>query len=274
MKTIFKFLMICLFVSACNNSETSAKGMSSVSYEAIEDESIEYRDAKYGGKSKNIIDEVERKLIKTGDIAFETDDLSATRKHIEQAVKKFNGYISSDNERKSSYDITSNLTVRIPSKNFDVFLAEISSKVDKFDSKNMSVNDVTEQFLDVQARLKVKKALEERYSELLKKTKSVKEILEVERELTTVRADIESMEGRLKYLQNQVSFSTLNIRFYKVEVVKSSSKSFWRRLANAFNNGIDNIKWFFLGLINIWPFILLGTLAFIFIRKRIKQRKK
>lgn len=270
MKTILKTLLLCLLILSCSG-ERSAKGTSSSNYKVTEDS---YKEASLKESNEISSEQIERKLIKTGNIAFETDDLSATRKHIEQAVKKCNGYISKDDEYKSSSTITTNITVRVPSKNFDIFLADISSKVDKFDTKNISVNDVTEEFLDVQARLKVKKALEQRYSELLKKAKSVKEILEVERELTSVRADVESMEGRLKYLQNQVSFSTLSIRFYKVELNKSSSKSFWRRLANAFTNGVDNIKLFFLGLVNIWPFILLFIAIYIIIKKRIKQRKK
>lgn len=272
MKTIVKTFLICLFLVNCSDSSHSEKGVSSVRHEMADAPKM-MKESSNVENDEISSEKIERKLIKRGSIAFETDDLSTTRKNIEQAVEKFDAYISSDNESKNSYEVTSNVTVRIPSKNFDGFLAEIASKVDKFESKNISVDDVTEQFLDVQARLKVKKSLEERYSELLKKTKSVKEVLEVERELTKVRSDIESMEGRLKYLQNQVSFSTLDIRFYKVEVVQSSSKSFWRRLANAFNNGIDGIKWFFLSLVSIWPFILIGIGVFLFIKRRSKTSK-
>lgn len=272
MEATLKLLLIFLFFMSCSSDSKHLESVSSPIHKAIEESSVMEKSSSPDEEVNP--KEIERKLIKTGSVSFETDDLSATRKYIEQAVEKYNGYISTDNQYKSHNNITSNLTVRIPSKKFDAFLSDISSKVDKFDSKDISVKDITEQFLDIQVRLKVKKALEERYKDLLKKTNSVKEILEVEKELTIVRADIESMEGRLKYLQNQVSFSTLNIRFYKVEISQPSSKSFWRRLANAFTNGIDNIKWFFIGLVNIWPFIIISTLAFILIKKRIKNRKK
>ena len=272
MRIISFFFGEVLLLTSCNNKGENPNSYGSLKASEnfdIAEEVVE--------SSENVTDNkeviIERKLIKTCDISFETDNLLETRNHIEQAVKKYNGYISADNEYKSSQNITSNLTVRIPSENFDPFLNEISSKVERFDNKNISVNDVTEQFLDVQARLKVKKELEQRYSEILKKASSVKEILEVERELTNVRSEIESMEGRLKYLQNQVSFSTLTIRFYKEEVSKAYSKTFGRRIADAFTNGIDNIKWFFIGLVNIWPFILLIVLLIIFIKKRIKRKE-
>lgn len=272
MRTILVFFGTFLLFISCNSKganptsygELKTSGNFDITKEIVEASEV-------ASENKEVT--IERKLIKTGDISFETDNLLETRNYIEQAVKKYNGYISADNEYKSSQNITSNLTVRIPSESFDTFLNEISSKVARFDNKNISVNDVTEQFLDVQARLKVKKELEQRYSEILKKASSVKEILEVERELTNVRSDIESMEGRLKYLQNQVSFSTLTIRFYKKEVSKAYSKTFGRRIADAFANGIDNIKWFFIGLVNIWPFILLIVLLIMLIKKRIKRKE-
>lgn len=273
MKKILNLFVVVILLTACNGggenleSYGNNKALGNMVIDKDIEESVEL-------KGNNEAPVVERKLIKTGDVSFETSDLSATRNHIEQVLKKYNGYISTDNEYKSSQSITTSLTVRIPSKNFDAFLNEISSKVTRFDNKNISVNDVTEQFLDVEARLKVKKELEQRYSEILKKASSVKEIIEVERELNNVRLEIESMEGRLKYLQNQVSYSTLTIRFYKKEVSKTYSKSFGRRIADAFGNGIDNIKWFFIGLVNIWPFILLITLLVIFIKKRIKRKKE
>ena len=273
MKKILNLFVVVILLTACNDggknleSYGNNKALGNVVIDKDIEESVEL-------KGNNEAPVVERKLIKTGDVSFETSDLSATRNHIEQVLKKYNGYISTDNEYKSSQSITTSLTVRIPSKNFDAFLNEISSKVTRFDNKNISVNDVTEQFLDVEARLKVKKELEQRYSEILKKASSVKEIIEVERELNNVRLEIESMEGRLKYLQNQVSYSTLTIRFYKTEISKAYSKNFGKRIIEAFSSGIDNIKWFFIGLVNIWPFILLITLLVIFIKKRIKRKKE
>ncbi|WGH75929.1 DUF4349 domain-containing protein [Tenacibaculum tangerinum] len=274
MKSVLIFFSALVLLISCNNNDYKREAGAYQYSESIEDVAVsEEQEMQANTTVTNNEITIERKLIKTGDISFETNDLSATRNQIAQAVQKYNGYISGDNEYKSSQNITSSLIVRIPSKNFDAFLNEISSKVERFDTKNISVNDVTEQYLDIEARLKVKKELEKRYGEILKKASSVKEIIEVERELNKVRSEIESIEGRLKYLQNQVSYSTLTIRFYKEEVNSAYSKSFGRLLADAFGNGIDNVKWFFIGLVNIWPFILLLVLLIVFIKKRIKRKK-
>ena len=273
MKILAQLLFAFIFLLGCGGNNDTPSYSVSANYEEAEMLEVKADANESYSKSDILPKEIQRKLIKRGDVSFETNDLVKTRKHIEETLQKYKGYISEDNQHKSLDNITTNLTVRIPSESFDAFLNDLSTEVDKFDHKNISVNDVTEQFLDIEARLGVKKALEARYNELLQKATSVKEILEIEKELAGVRSDIESMEGRLQYLQNQVSYSTLSIRYYKVEVTKSSSKSFWRHLANAFFNGIDNIKWFFIGLVTIWPFILLLVGGIYVVRKRIKRKK-
>jgi len=186
-------------------------------------------------------------------------------------VNQNNGYIASDNEYKSSDRISSTISLRVPAEKFDTILSEIAKGVEKFDSKNIRISDVTEQFLDVEALLKTKKALEAKYLEILKKAKTVSEILDVERELGNLRSDIESTEGRLKYLQNQISFSTLNITFYKQ--IAASETSFIGKISKAFKKGFENVKDFFLYLINIWPFIIILLILFFYVRKRRLRTK-
>ena len=129
---------------------------------------------------------------------------------------------------------------------------------------------MTEEFLDVEARLKNKKELEARYQEILKQAKNVKEILEIERELNTLRSDIESMEGRLKYLQNQVSLSSIQITYYK-ELTKRTA--FGQKFAQGFRSGWTNLIWFLVGLVNIWPFLLLLGLGIFGLKRYLRNKK-
>lgn len=198
---------------------------------------------------------VERKLIKEGEIAFETNDLSTTRKTIFDAVEKHKGYVSSDREFKSQGRNSNTIIIRVPADHFDNLLKDASQGVEKFKRKEINVKDVTEEFLDIQARLKTKKELENRFIDLLKQAKNVTEILEIEKQIGELRSDIESTEGRLNYLQNRVSFSTLTITFY--ENIPNQTKV-GEKLKDGFRNGWDNLIWFFVILVNIWPFILIG----------------
>ena len=198
---------------------------------------------------------VERKLIKEGRVEFETDDINSTRKLIFESIKKYKAYISSDQEYKFSRRISNTIIVRVPAKNFDLLLSDITKGITKFDSKNIEVKDVTEEFIDIQARLKTKKKLENRYLELLKKANTVTEIIEVEKQIGQLRSEIESIEGRLKYLTSKVSLSTLTITFYQTV---PNETEFGNKFKNGFKNGWNNLIWFFVFLTNIWPFILIG----------------
>jgi hypothetical protein len=214
---------------------------------------------------------IERKRIKTGSITFETKALGDTKKKIIAALTDAKGYVSRDNQYKSEERIHMTLTVRVPAENFDALLEEISKGVALFDAKNIHISDVTEQFLDTESRLKTKKALEITYLKILKKARTVREILDVERELANVRGAIEAAQGRIKYLQSQVSFSALNITFYKK--VKGTDIGFASTLQEAFKEGFVKIQAFLVNLITFWPFIILVVLVSYFLRKKIKKIK-
>lgn len=273
MKKIILYISIAILTVSCDDIQENAYKAQVLEYDAASSRKSFASDNKI--KEASIVRKdnvtVERKLIKTGNITFETKELEATRKTILDLVHQNNGYVASDNQYKSHDRISTTIAVRVPAKNFDTILEGIAKGVEKFDNKSINISDVTEQFLDVQARLKTKKALEVKYLEILKKAKTVREILDVERELGKLRADIESTEGRLKYLQNQVSFSTLNITFYKKTAADEST--FGSKFGNAFKDGFENIKAFFIFIIKIWPFIIILLLVFFYLRRRISRTK-
>jgi Cdc6-like AAA superfamily ATPase len=218
---------------------------------------------------QNSLQSIERKLIKEGRVEFETENLSLTRKTIFAAVNKYQAYVSSDQEFKSPGRKSNTIIIRVPADNFDNLLSEATQGLEKFEHKEINVKDVTEEFLDVQARLKTKKELEQRFIDLLKEAKTVPEILEVEKQIGQLRSDIESIEGRLNYLQNRVSFSTLSMTFY--ESTKGESE-FSQKFKNGFKNGWENLIWLFVGLTNIWPLILIGL--GLIIGFKVFRRKK
>ena len=270
MKKAILFLSIFFVVVSCNSNQEKAAALESMQYDAATSRKTKSSIQRLNNPSPKQSN-IQRKLIKTGNISFETKDLEATRKIIIDLVNQNNGYVSNDNQYKSNDRVSATISIRIPADKFDAILEEIAKGVEKFDSKNIRISDVTEQFLDVEARLKTKKTLEFKYLEILKKARTVREILDVERELGKLRSDIESTEGRLKYLQNQVSFSTLNITFYKQ--ITASETSFIGKLSKAFKTGFENVKNFFLYMINMWPFIIILLLVFFYFRKRRLRAK-
>lgn len=275
MKKILQILLVTLLLACENSSKNERYDYNSNGFflqksvlenpEELEETVV----VGYGAKKETL--STPKKLIKNGTISFETDDLVKTKASIAHSIQKVNGYISSENQNNYGDRKTINLSVRIPAQYFDSILSQISKNVVKFDTKNIQISDVTEEFLDVESRLKNKKQLEIKYLDILKRANSVQEILEVEKELGKIREEIESTEGRLKYLENQVAFSTLNISFYKIE--ESESTSFVKRLSNGFSNGFENLKSFFIGLLQIWPFIIVFVVIVFWLKKRVLKRK-
>lgn len=202
---------------------------------------------------------IERKLIRNARLGFQSDDLEKTEIRLNKLTKQLEGYVSNDESNNNYGEFRHSLTVRIPSKNFDAFLKGVGEGVDEFDYKNISTNDVTAEYLDVESRIKTKKELETRYLEILNKANSVTEMLEIERELNNVRGEIESAQGRLKYLKNQVSYSTFYIEYYKE--VPYQGDSFAERMGEGFGNGWNNLLMFFVGIVNLWPFLILIIVA-------------
>ena len=110
----------------------------------------------------------QRKLIKNGTISFETNDIEKTRKEIEKLYQEFNGYIASENHFNYGERLQHDQEIRIPSQNFDPFIQKLEQLGTKVENKNISTQDVTEEFIDVEARLKTKKDLEARYRRAIK----------------------------------------------------------------------------------------------------------
>ena len=98
-------------------------------------------------------------------------------------------------------------------------------------------------------------------------------MLEIERELSQIREEIEAKQGRLKYLQSQVSLSTLEIEFYKDEVTTQVTNSYGSKMVNALKSGWNGVSVFFLGLLHLWPFLILLGIGAFFMRRTFKGNK-
>lgn len=216
----------------------------------------------------------EQKIIKTARLTYETQDIEATYSKILELAIQYKGLVQNDNSGKGYNRIFRNMVIRIPSESFQTFIDGVSEGVSYFDQKEISREDVSEEFVDLEARLNAKRELEKRYLELLKQAKNVKEMLEIERELSNIREEIEAKQGRLQFLQNRVSMSTVNIEFYKLTSETGITQSYGQKMLNSLKGGWDGISVFFLGLLYLWPLFLLILIGALVLRKIIRRKKK
>ena len=261
----FSWLFVLLLIAGCEQKAVDSR--SRLASEPLPEKTDIVTD-------KPMLPSLDRKIIKEGEIHFETSDLDETRQRITASVTSLEGYISKENQYTYNDRISQTLEIRVPSGNFDKLIEDISKGVERFDTKRIQATDVTEEYLDIELRMRIKKETENRYRELLAKAQTVEEILSIEKQIGELRAEIESIEGRLKYLKDQISYSMLTVTFYEMV---STPVSFTSKLGVGLKNGWNNFIWFLIGLVNVWPFILLGSfgvLGIIAYRKRRKARKR
>ena len=270
MKFLFSIIIISLSL-ACNSNQPNSNNPSVLNAPRMDKAVTETVLSSKQVFSPNKT--IQQKLIKESYLSFETQNLDKTYNYIIGLIKQNGGFIQDDNSNKSYNRISRHLTIRLPSVVFQKTIDSISKQVDFFDTKRISSRDVTEEFIDVEARLKAKKTLEKRYLELLSKAKNVKEILDIERELSEIREEIEAKQGHLKYLKNKVSLSTINIEFYKLTAENGVTVSYGIKMWNAIKSGFNGISLFFLGILHIWPFIIILIIVF-FLGKRWMNKKK
>jgi hypothetical protein len=288
MKSLISSFLVLFFLSCNQNADKTASSIKISPLPAIEESEAvadtaaavaEYAVSNYdvdetASKAKDEYKGIAPKIIKNGNLRFETGDIEATYAQIKTAVGKHQGIVQNDTEGKDYQSVFKNITVRIPNEKFDAFVADISKGVSYFDNKEISSADVTEEYIDTEARLKAKKVLEARYFELLKKAAKVSEMIEIEKQLSEIREEIEAKEGQLRYMQNRIAMSTVTIQFYKTIASESGvTVSYGSKIWNAIKSGFNGISSFFIGLLEVWPFIVILVAVIYFIRKRFKKKR-
>jgi len=268
MRHIFFLSVLFLILSGCSNGDAKNDVQS-------QDLAVTMAQLPPSDKSTGLaLPNVPQKIIKRASLKFETNDLENTFDQIKTAIVANKGNILNDSEGKDNHSVYRNITVKVPSQNFDSFLNAVSKGVSYFERKDISTEDVTEQYIDLNSRLKTKRKLEERYLQILQKATKISEILEIEKQISTIREEIEAKEGQLKYLENHVAESTFTIEFYKTIAEKEGVKvSYGSKIWTAIKTGFFSLSEFLISIISIWPFIIVFCVLAYFIRKRFKRKK-
>jgi hypothetical protein len=158
----------------------------------------------------------DRKLITNGELQLAVADLEQSIDQAQRWANEVGGYAQS---------LTNDtIHLRIPASRWDEALTRATA-MGRVLQKQVQVQDVTEEFLDLEIQLANARALRQRLEELMAKAEDVKAALEVELELARVRTEIERIEGRLKYLSHNVAMSSLVLRFVAVDTAPRRTRS-------------------------------------------------
>jgi hypothetical protein len=213
---------------------------------------------------------IERKVIKNAEITIETDTPAEGQRKIAVIADKHNGFVviseSKQNEAVSQNvaSMEVNVVVRVPARQFDTVIAEIRGVGDRAPYDKSWSQDVTEEYIDLEARIRTKKALEAQFMEIMKQARKISEALEVQTQLADVRTEIERLEGRRRFLENQSALSTIKVTLrMPTPAVAAATRGFLYDLKAAFGDGIDFGTGIFLGVIR-FVIVMIPLTLFIF----------
>lgn len=290
MKNLF-LLLFCLSLSNCSKSGSNKHSVNaeiidiipeskaSSSYQIRPPSAISEKlekDTKSSDAPRKT-DTISRKIIKNGDMRIQIGDIKKAQTQVNDILKSNKAYIQNEEFKNTDVDENLDLTIRVPHKNFDALVNSFSDGVGSVLSKNISSDDVTEEYTDVSIKLANKRIYLEKYRDMLRNAATTKDMLEIQENIRELEDEIDVSEGRLRFIDDRVNYSTLNLSLYK-EKVRSSATSkvgFGSRFVDSLTEGWNSFVGFLLGMVSLWPFFLLIPIIIVLWRKwRSKKKDK
>lgn len=231
-----------------------------------------------GTTAVNREQEIDKKIIKTGGLELVVKKVGEVVTQITEMVTQKQGFVSDSNvytrEDKSQYGY---ITVRVPVKHFEETMNELKAMAEIVEKESVSGVDVTEEFIDLQSRLKNLKIEEEQYQKIVQRAWEIEDVLNATEYLFDTREEIERIEGRIKYLENLTDLATIRVSLSEEPRVEVPVYA-WKPLI-VIKNALRSMIGFWQVIVNvlIWLIIFLaplGILVWVIVKIVEKIRKK
>ena len=276
--TIILLLALLSFSLACSSSEqrmasTNAPTQKDVAQtqEQVKSESYIAQTEKVSlnevDKAESTAEAADRKIIRNADITIEVPSTTDAQHRVTSIAEAHGGFVvTSEAKQRESNDtgqrmLDIKLVVRVPSNQFGTAFDEIKQLAGNTPAEQVTSQDVTEDFIDLEARIKTQKALEVQFLEIMRQAHKIEDALEVQRQIAEVRTEIEKLEGRKRFLENRSSLSTINVNIQTPKpVITVTQSGFGHSLRKAVSDSItlasDMVLFFARFLIMMVPVFL------------------
>jgi hypothetical protein len=224
---------------------------------------------------------VARKIIRNATLTLEVEEPAKALQRIASIAESRGGFVVTSESRQQTgaggskpYEVIT-VELRVPAAQFDSALNDIRAAGGDVTAQKITGKDVTEEYIDLEARLRTQRALEAQLLEIMKRAQEVEDAISVQRELTNVRTEIERVEGRRRFLENQSSLSTISVTLRPPAPFIGNTGGF-RSVGTAFGEGVDiaaSITLFFIRLlVALIPVVLfLGLPAYFILRFLVRR---
>ena len=272
MKQIIRFIFISFLVISC--APKAAEEM----YDMATVPSLDKKEVSPALKKTDEIELVKKKIIKDGRLGMKVGNLKKAKTQVDTLVKNMGGYYDKESLSNNDYSTDYDLKIRVPADNLEILIDKIEKGEGEVAYKEIDARDVTEEFIDLETRLSNKKKYLTQYQVLLKSAKTIKEILDIQEKIRGLEEEIESTTGRLKYLNDLVNYSTLELNISQKKEYKYTPEyrgNFFGKLKQSISRGWYGFVDFFLFLISNWAILILfSVLIYFWIKYRRKKKSK
>ncbi|MEH7246313.1 DUF4349 domain-containing protein [Neobacillus niacini] len=295
---LFILIMMVLFLAACSSSSKSEEAKissdSSSSGEMYSGKAdmpnkseISFdNNAKQGEAAPTDIEVPNQMVIYQADLQLRVKKFEQTLQSIEDHVTKYGGYISESNISKDGVEqVSGSITVRVPQKSFQAFLRDAEGQAAEVLQRRITGTDVTEEYVDLDSKLKSRRVVEERLTTFMQSAEKTEDLLKISADLAKVQEEIETILGRMKFLENQTTLSTVHISLYENKVIVpdledgdlntwDKTKKQFMKSTNILLAGISGLVVFLLGNLPILIILAVAAVSIYFYIKKKSRRNR
>jgi hypothetical protein len=241
------FLILLFALSSCGrlasySTRPAAESIAEPKYQYKTTTQVSLQQA---GQSQSIAEAANRKILRNGELTLEVPAPAEAERKITSIADAVGGFVvTSESKQHETGDppkqyLEVNLVIRVPEAQFQTAFDQILGLGSRVIQNKTTGEDVTEEFIDLEARIRTQKALEIQFLEIMKQATKVPDALEVQRQIAEVRTEIEKLEGRKRFLENRASLSTITVSLQSPAAIAVNTSSFRRNVREAVGDGVD-----------------------------------
>lgn len=296
MKRLLGFIALgalLLVVVACGPSAAPAPEMIEAPQVVVERETVLEAPVSEAPSGYGVADEekariAERMVIHTVELRLIVKDTQASLEAVHNLAGELGGYIASSRTWHAEEQLSASLTLRVPADQLNTALEKLRALALDVDSESVTGEDVTQEYVDLEARLRNEEAYEEELLALLtetrERTSDAEDILAVYERLTEVRGRIEQIKGRMQYLENMSAMATITVELVPSELMQPITVAGWhptgtarsaiRALINALQFFVDAGIWIVLFGLPVLIIIALPLVVLWYVIRWLRRRKR
>lgn len=255
------FIFIILSLGACQSSEAGMRfGGSNSSSKQVTYSSSSDAQEKAG----------DEKIIRSARLSGIVSSIYESRASLDSILLLHSGHIASEDQQMNSNGERTSLVIKVDNASFYESVSSIEGILEKRKFKKISSENVSMEYIDAESRLDTKRKVLSRYQDFLTVAKNIEEILDVEEHVRKIQEEIESTEVKLRYLDEQISWSTIHLTLEQSSESMAAAQGSWfiTELGQAIKAGWSGFIKVGIGLVYVWPWLLMAFMIFLIGRKK------